>query len=94
MHILREYNMVGDGCQAPGAIVLVETDNTLHPYVTWFRNDQDSEREGRPCYYSGNYFRANDFGSALDDYHKRRRRYDPTGNLHQAWRHKALPFAA
>lgn len=82
MKVIREYKMAGDGCQAPGAIVLVDTGREPQPFATYFRNDQDSEREGKPCYYSGTY--ESILSDAEATFEARCKRYDPTGRLHAA----------
>lgn len=83
MQLIREYVMATDGIQAPGAIVLINKGTDESPdYVTWFRNDQDSEREGRPCYYTGHYH-GDDLREAESDFWERTKRYDPTGQLHR-----------
>lgn len=78
--IIAEYPLRGDGCQAPGAIVLRHLpDNDVTPFAVHFRNDQDSERMGRPVYYFGDYAATlADGWSAFGDKVKR---YDPAGRL-------------
>lgn len=81
--VIRETLLAGGFCQARGAIVLVElSENEMHPYVTWFRNDEDSERVGRPCYYSGDYCET--LAKAESSFKDRVERYDRTGQLQAA----------
>lgn len=81
--VIRETLLAGGFCQAPGAIVLVElSDNEMHPYVTWFRNDEDTLINGRPCYYSGEYCKT--LVDAEHSFKERVQRYDPTGQLRDA----------
>jgi hypothetical protein len=83
MKLIREYLMATDGIQAPGAIVLIDKGTDEAPdYVTWFRNDQDSEREGRPVYHMGHYHN-DQLGTAEADFIHRCHRFDPTGELHR-----------
>lgn len=61
----------GDGCQAPGAIVVRKSGSGHHPFVTHFFNSQDGG------YYSGNYCTTEaDAITAMDE---RLPRYDPDG---------------
>ncbi len=78
--VIQAYEMRGDGCQAAGAIVLRRLpDNDATPFVVHFRNDADSERMGRPCYYHGDY--CANLADAWAAFGEKIRRYDPTGTL-------------
>lgn len=78
--VIQAYEMRGDGCQAAGAIVLRRLpDNDATPFVVHFRNDADSERMGRPCYYHGDY--CSNLADAWAAFGEKVRRYDPTGTL-------------
>lgn len=78
--VIQTYEMRSDGCQAAGAIVLRRLDgNDATPFVVHFRNDADSERMGRPCYYSGDYCAT--LADAWAAFGEKCRRYDPTGAL-------------
>lgn len=78
--VIQAYEMRGDGCQAAGAIVLRRLpDNDATPFVVHFRNDADSERMGRPCYYHGDY--CSNLADAWAAFGEKIRRYDPTGTL-------------
>jgi hypothetical protein len=78
--VIQEYTLRGDGCQAPGAIVLRRLDgNDVTPFVVHFRNDQDSERTGRPCYYFGDY--CTSLADGWRAFADKVARYDPTGAL-------------
>lgn len=78
--VIQAYAMRGDGCQAAGAIVLRKLPgNDVTPYVVHFRNDADSEREGRPVYYFGDYCRT--LPEAWAAFADKVRRFDPTGAL-------------
>lgn len=78
--VIQEYPLKGDGCQAPGAIVLRRLDgNDVTPFVVHFRNDQDSERVGRPCYYFGDY--CTSLADGWRAFADKVARYDPTGAL-------------
>lgn len=78
--VIQSYEMRGDGCQAAGAIVLRRLpDNDATPFVVHFRNDSDSERMGRPCYYHGDY--CANLADAWQAFGEKVRRYDPTGTL-------------
>lgn len=78
--VIQAYEMRGDGCQAAGAIVLRRLpDNDSTPFVVHFRNDADSERMGRPCYYAGDY--CANLAEAWAAFGEKVRRYDPTGRL-------------
>lgn len=80
--IILEYPMAGDGCQAPGTIVLVYVgESYLHPYVVWFRNDADTRRLGYPAYSSGDY--CQNLPNAAIAFGNKCKRYDPTGELHK-----------
>lgn len=80
VNAVQVYRLKGDGCQAPGAIVLRHLpDNDCTPYVVHFRNDQDSERTGRPCYYFGDYCRT--LADGWRAFADKVARYDPTGEL-------------
>jgi hypothetical protein len=78
--VIQAYEMRSDGVQAAGAIVLRRLpDNDATPFVVHFRNDADSERMGRPCYYSGDYCAT--LADAWAAFGEKCRRYDPTGAL-------------
>lgn len=78
--VIQAYEMRSDGVQAAGAIVLRRLpDNDATPFVVHFRNDADSERMGRPCYYSGDY--CANLAEAWAAFGEKCRRYDPTGAL-------------
>ncbi len=78
--VIQVYEMRGDGCQAAGAIVLRRLpDNDATPFVVHFRNDADSERTGRPCYYFGDY--CANLADAWAAFGEKIRRFDPTGTL-------------
>jgi hypothetical protein len=78
--VVIEYRFRGDGCQAPGALVVRDLgEGRAHRFVVHFRNDQDSERTGRPCYYFGDYCET--LAEALEALGGKVRRYDPTGGL-------------
>lgn len=78
--VIQSYEMRSDGCQAAGAIVLRRLpDNDSTPFVVHFRNDADSERMGRPCYYHGDY--CANLADAWAAFGEKVRRYDPTGTL-------------
>lgn len=78
--VIQTYEMRSDGVQAAGAIVLRRLpDNDATPFVVHFRNDADSERMGRPCYYSGDYCAT--LADAWAAFGEKCRRYDPTGTL-------------
>lgn len=78
--VIQSYEMRSDGVQAAGAIVLRRLpDNDATPFVVHFRNDADSERMGRPCYYSGDY--CANLADAWAAFADKVRRYDPTGAL-------------
>jgi len=78
--VIQAYEMRGDGCQVAGAIVLRRLpDNDATPFVVHFRNDADSERMGRPCYYHGDY--CANLADAWAAFGEKIRRYDPTGTL-------------
>lgn len=78
--VIQAYEMRGDGCQAAGAIVLRRLpDNDATPFVVHFRNDADSERMGRPCYYHGDYCAT--LADAWAAFGEKIRRYDPTATL-------------
>lgn len=78
--VIQAYEMRSDGVQAAGAIVLRRLpDNDATPFVVHFRNDADSERMGRPCYYHGDY--CANLADAWAAFGEKVRRYDPTGAL-------------
>lgn len=78
--VIQTYEMRSDGVQAAGAIVLRRLpDNDATPFVVHFRNDADSERMGRPCYYHGDY--CANLADAWAAFGEKVRRYDPTGTL-------------
>lgn len=78
--VIQTYEMRSDGVQAAGAIVLRRLpDNDATPFVVHFRNNADSERMGRPCYYHGDY--CANLADAWAAFGEKVRRYDPTGAL-------------
>lgn len=77
---IQTYEMRSDGCQAAGAIVLRRLPgNDATPYVVHFRNNADSLRTGRPCYYSGDY--CANLADAWQAFGEKVSRYDPAGAL-------------
>ncbi len=62
--ILAEFKTPRAYATAPGAVVLCHlSDNTYHPYVTWWRNDEAGG------YSSGHYFATEE--EARKDFIKR-----------------------
>lgn len=68
---LRFVGFDGDGCQAPGALVIRETGRSLHPFVVHYFNSQDGG------YYSGSYCKTE--AEAITAMDERLPRYDPDG---------------
>jgi len=67
MKTILEHKTTATMGTPPGAVVLRHNpENTLHPYVTHWRNDQDGG------YYLGHYFET--LGEAVEDYKERRQR--------------------
>lgn len=78
--VIAEYPLRGDGCQAAGAIVLRQLpESSGSPFVVHFRNDDDSARTGRPCYYHGDYCQT--LADGWQAFGDKVKRYDPTGAL-------------
>lgn len=71
------HGLDGDGCQAPGAIVIRKSDSGHHPYVVHFANTQSGGHHG------GSYCQTLD--QAIARFNERKGRYDPTGDLHRSY---------
>lgn len=72
------HGLDGDGCQAPGAIVIHKAETGNHPFVVHFANTQNGG------YHSGSYCQTLD--QAIARFNERKGRYDPTGDLHRSFK--------
>lgn len=83
---LAFHGLDGDGCQAPGAIVIHKADTGLHPFVVHFANTQSGG------YHGGQYCKT--LEQAQNRFAERIDRYDPTGDLHRSFNTEAADAAA
>lgn len=74
---LQFHGLDGDGCQAPGAIVIHKSDSDRHPFVVHFANTQSGG------YHGGSYCET--INQAIGRFNERKGRYDPTGDLHRSF---------
>lgn len=73
---IKFYGMAGDGCTAPGCVVIrALPHNTMHPFAVHFGNTQDGG------YYFGNY--CKDMQDAESAFAEKIGRYDRDGELHR-----------